>query len=63
VAQINLGVLILVWVLISRFLDLFGSMLRSGIGFILAGVMLAALAWALERTRRRLIAAPREVAT
>lgn len=58
--QINLGVLVLVGVLITRFLDVFGSMLTSGIGFIVAGVLLAALSWALERTRRRLIDRPRE---
>jgi hypothetical protein len=60
VMQINVGVLILVWVLITRFLDVFGGMLRSGIGFIVAGVLLATLSWALERTRRRLIGTPRE---
>lgn len=53
--QINLGVLTVVGVLITRFLDVFGSMLTSGIGFIVAGVFLAGLSWALERTRRRLI--------
>jgi hypothetical protein len=61
VAQINLGVLVLVGVLITRFLDVFGNMVRSGFGFIVAGVMLATLSWALERTRRRLIGVPREV--
>ena len=55
-AQVNLGVVVLVGLLITRFLDVFGSMLRSGIGFIVAGLALAALSWALERTRRRLIA-------
>jgi hypothetical protein len=63
VRQINLGVLVMVWLLITRFLDLFGSMLESGVGFIVAGVFLAGLSWALERTRRRLIAGPREAAT
>jgi uncharacterized membrane protein len=62
VAQINLGVGTLVAVLITRFLDLFGGMLRSGIGFIVAGVLLAVLSWALERTRRRLIGVSREAA-
>ena len=55
-AQVNLGVLVLVGILVTRFLDVFGSMLQSGIGFIVAGVLLATLSWALERTRRRLIA-------
>jgi uncharacterized membrane protein len=63
IRQINLGVLVMVWLLITRFVDLFGSMLESGVGFIVAGLFLAALAWALERTRRRLIAGPREAAT
>jgi hypothetical protein len=59
--QINLGVSVLVGVLITRFLDLFGSMLTSGVGFIVAGLFLAGLSWALDRTRRRLIAAPPQV--
>lgn len=59
--QVNVGVTVLMWVLITRFLDVFGGMLRSGIGFIVAGLLLASLAWALERTRRRLIGTPRAV--
>ena len=62
VAHVNLGVGALVVVLVTRFLDVFGGMLQSGIGFIVAGLLLALLAWALERTRRRLIDASREVA-
>ena len=62
-AQVNLGVVVLVALLITRFVDLFGSMLRSGIGFIIAGLALAALSWALERTRRRLIAGTPEMAS
>ncbi len=58
--QVNVGVLVLVGMLITRFLDVFGNMLRSGIGFIVAGVLLATLSWALDRTRRRLIGMPRE---
>ena len=57
-AQVNLGVLVLVGVLVTRFLDVFGNMLQSGVGFIAAGLLLAGLSWALERTRRRLLAAP-----
>lgn len=55
VAHVNLGVGTLVVVLVTRFLDVFGGMLQSGIGFIAAGILLGLLAWALERTRRRLI--------
>ena len=53
--QVNLGVVLLVGLLITRFLDVFGNMLRSGVGFIVAGLLLAGLSWALDRTRRRLI--------
>ena len=60
VAQINAGVIIVVALLVTRFVDVFGGMLRSGLGFIAAGITLAVLAWALERTRRRLIHAPAE---
>ena len=57
-SQINAGVLVLVAMLITRFLDVFRSMLQSGLGLIAAGALLAGLAWALERTRRRLIGGP-----
>jgi len=60
--QVNAGVLLLVVMLITRFFDLFLSMLTSGVGFIVAGLLLAGLSWLLERTRRRLIGAPPEVA-
>lgn len=56
-AQVNAGVLVMLAILITRFLDVFRSMLQSGIGLILAGALLAGLAWALDRTRRRLIGA------
>mgnify|MGYP003694432999 CR=1 FL=1 len=55
----NIGVMLLVGLLITRFLDVFGNMLRSGVGFIVAGVLLAGLSFALERTRRRLLAGAR----
>lgn len=56
-AQINAGVLVMLAILITRFLDVFRDMLQSGIGLIVAGALLAGLAWALDRTRRRLIGA------
>jgi uncharacterized membrane protein len=58
VSQINVGILVLLVVLVTRFVDVFGSLLQGGIGFIVAGVLLAALAYGLERARRRLIALP-----
>jgi uncharacterized membrane protein len=57
-AEINLGVGVLLIVLVTRFIDLFGSMLAGGVGFIVAGILLASLAYALQRARRRLIDAP-----
>jgi uncharacterized membrane protein len=57
-AQVNLGIVTLLVVLVTRFLDVFGSFLSGGIGFIVAGALLAALAWTLERARRRLIQLP-----
>jgi len=56
-AQVNAGVLVMLAILITRFLDVFRDMLQSGIGLIVAGALLAGLAWALDRTRRRLIGA------
>jgi len=58
--HINAGVLVLIVVLVTRFLDVFGSMIQSGVGFIVAGLLLAGLSWALERMRRRLIGAQKE---
>lgn len=58
--EINFGILTLLVVLVTRFLDVFGTFLQSGLGFIVAGLLLAALAYALERTRRRLLVAPED---
>ncbi len=60
--EINFGIFVLLVVLVTRFFDVFGSFVQSGVGFIVAGVLLAALAYTLERTRRRLIG-PRETET
>jgi len=60
IAEINLGILVLVLVLVTRFLDVLGSFVQGGVGFIVAGVLLAGLAWALQRTRQRLIGRPGE---
>lgn len=54
-AEINLGIAVLLLVLVTRFLDVFGSFVQSGVGFIVTGALLAGLALALERTRRRLL--------
>jgi hypothetical protein len=52
---INRGVLFMAILILTRFVDLFDSLLDSGVAFILAGLGLAALAWVLERGRRRLL--------
>ena len=54
-ALVNLGVGALLVLLVTRFLDVFGSLFASGLGLIVAGVLLASLSLALERTRRRLL--------
>lgn len=52
---VNVGILVLLVVLVTRFLDVFGSFVQTGLGFIVAGVLLAALAYGLERIRRGLV--------
>jgi len=53
--RINLGTTLLGILIMTRFLDYFGTMLQSGVAFIAAGVMFIGLAWALNRGRRELI--------
>jgi hypothetical protein len=54
---VNLGITCLVLLLITRFIDILGNMLRSGVGMIMAGVMLGVLGYLIERARKRIIAA------
>lgn len=54
-AQINGGVGILLLILVTRFIDIFGSMLEGGVAFISAGACLGLLAWGLDRGRRRML--------
>jgi hypothetical protein len=58
--HINLGIAVLLVVLVTRFLDVFGSFIQSGVGLIGAGMLLAGLAYALQRTRQRLLHRPAE---
>ncbi|MEK7474088.1 MAG: DUF2157 domain-containing protein [Candidatus Coatesbacteria bacterium] len=53
--RINDGTALLGLVIATRFLDLFGTMLRSGFAFIVAGVAFIGLAWVLNRGRQSLV--------
>ncbi|NLO91392.1 MAG: DUF2157 domain-containing protein [Elusimicrobia bacterium] len=53
--QINKGMALLTLLMISRFIDYFGSLLRSGGAFMAAGLLLALLAWAMHKGRKALI--------
>lgn len=55
VNQINFGLAVVVLVSITRFIDYFGSMLQSGFAFIVAGILLAGLAYAIHRSRKLMI--------
>ena len=53
-AQIDQGLLALLILLITRFVDVFGNFLRSGLAFIALGLLMAVAAWALHRGRTKL---------
>lgn len=52
---VNRGIGWLALLLVSRFFDLFSSLLTSGLGFIVGGLLLGGLAWGLQRARQRLL--------
>lgn len=52
---INRGVLVITLTAITRFVDLFGSLLMSGEAFIMTGLAFAALAYFINRGRKALI--------
>lgn len=52
---INRGVLVITLTAVTRFVDLFGSLLVSGEAFILTGLAFAALAYFINRGRKALI--------
>lgn len=55
VSHINIGVLIILLLLITRFIDVFGTLLQGGVGFIISGIVLALLAYFIEKGRKHLI--------
>lgn len=52
---VNRGIAWFALLLVTRFLDLLGSLLNTGLGFLAAAVLLALMAWGIERARRRLL--------
>ncbi len=54
-AVVNRGMGWLALLLVTRFLDVFSSLLSSGLGFMAGGLALGALAWGLQRARRKLL--------
>ena len=53
--RINMGILVLTILLITRFFDVIGSLVKGGVGFILSGLFLGGVAYALGKTRKHLI--------
>jgi Predicted membrane protein (DUF2157) len=60
--HVNLGVAVLFLLLVTRFIDILGDMLQSGVGFIVAGLFFGLLAWMLEKVRKRVIGSRQEAA-
>lgn len=52
---INRGVLVITLLAVTRFVDLFGGLLKSGLAFIMTGLAFAALAYFVNKGRKALI--------
>jgi uncharacterized membrane protein len=52
---INRGVLVITLTAVTRFVDIFGGLLKSGLAFIVTGLAFAALAYFVNRGRKALI--------
>jgi hypothetical protein len=59
---VNLGILFIATNVVTRYFDLFGTMLEGGAFFVVTGVLVAALGIYMERKRRALVAAARQEA-
>ena len=55
--RINTGVAIIFLVVITRFFDIFGTLLKSGIAFIITGIVMIFLSYLLNRGRKAIIEA------
>ncbi len=53
--HINLGVAVIALTALTRFIDIFGGLLVSGLGFIFTGLAFAALAYFVNKGRKALI--------
>jgi uncharacterized membrane protein len=60
---VNLGILCIATNIVTRYFDLFGSMLEGGVFFIVTGVMVTSLGIYLEKKRRTLVAGLRREAS
>ncbi|MBI4802983.1 MAG: DUF2157 domain-containing protein [Elusimicrobia bacterium] len=55
--RINGGVAVIFLIIITRFMDIFGTLMKTGMAFIVSGLVLGALAYFLNKTRKSLIEA------
>jgi len=58
--MINRGIAVITLTAITRFIDLFGGLLKSGVAFILTGLAFAALAYLVNRGRKALLEAAKK---
>ena len=58
--RINTGVAIIFMVVITRFFDIFGTLLKSGIAFIITGIVMIFLAYLLNKGRKAIIEASKK---
>ncbi|MDD5210485.1 MAG: DUF2157 domain-containing protein [Elusimicrobiales bacterium] len=57
---INRGVAVITLTAVTRFVDIFGNLLKSGVAFIVTGLAFAGLAYAINRGRKALIEAAKK---
>lgn len=53
--RVTVGTLLFGVLILTRFLDYFGTMLQSGVGFIVTGLVFIGIAWGMHRARQRLL--------
>ena len=55
--RINWGVAIIFMIVITRFFDIFGTLLKSGIAFIITGMVMIFISYLLNKGRKAIIEA------